>query len=562
VLALFVATVGCVVFTGAFYGTRCPYLYRHAAVAADAPQCSVIGTDILRKGGSAVDAAIAACICLGVVNLHSTGIGGGGFMVVRQAGSDSSSIIDFREVAPQSAYEDMYDEDPDLALTGPLAIAVPGQLKGLDYAHLRYGNLPLADLFAPSINLAREGFPVSKTIAHAIQSIKDILNGSSPEFEGIRELLAPNGEPLKEGDILKQATLADTLQLISDNGIEYFYETMAADMAKEINESGGNYSVGDFTDYRIVERTPTETMFNDYHVISTPPPSGGAVLSMMLSILEGYGFKPGSLSGQDYHLIVEAFKLSYAYRVLLGDPEFNTTVQEVENFMLNKSDVQKLRDRLIRSNTTFPPEHYTEGSPFHIPLRTATSHLSVLAENGDAVAVTTTINTYFGSKIRSKKYGFIFNNEMADFSIPDQDEPDDFLPPGPANYIEPGKRPQSSTTPTVILNRDRRVVMVVGASGGSTITTGVAQVILDILSFGEGLVEAIDRKRLHHQLIPNFVIPEEGFSSEYLAVLEERGHEIKYNKSFSNVVQGIYAPLQGSIYAYSDPRKGGKPDGY
>lgn len=230
--------------------------------------------------------------------------------------------------------------------------------------------------------------------------------------------------------------------------------------------------------------------------------------------------------------------------------------------MLNKTAVTALREQLISSNTTYPPVHYTKDSPFRIPVTTGTSHLSVLAENGDAVAVTTTINSYFGSKIRSSKFGLIFNNEMADFSIPRKVVPTDNLPPGPNNFIEPGKRPQSSTSPAVLLSPDRsRVLMVVGASGGSAITTGVAQVVVGALSFKLGLEESISMPRLHHQLIPDVVYIEKGLAHSIVEGLKERHHNITVG-GFVNNVQGIYVPSPGNIWAFSDPRKGGVADGY
>lgn len=230
--------------------------------------------------------------------------------------------------------------------------------------------------------------------------------------------------------------------------------------------------------------------------------------------------------------------------------------------MLNKTAVAELRRILLSSNTTYLPSHYTLGSPFHIPVTTGTSHLSVLAENGDAVAVTTTINSYFGSKIRSTKYGLIFNNEMADFSIPGKVVPTDHLPPGPNNYIEPGKRPQSSTTPTILLASDHsRVVMVVGASGGSAITTGVTQVMVGAVSFELGLVKSISMPRLHHQLIPDEVYLEEDLPQSIVDGLKERHHNVSVG-GFANNVQGIYVPSPGNIWAFSDPRKGGVADGY
>jgi gamma-glutamyltranspeptidase/glutathione hydrolase/leukotriene-C4 hydrolase len=328
-------------------------------------------------------------------------------------------------------------------------------------------------------------------------------------------------------------------------------------MVQELKQNGAILEEEDFLRYNAVEREPVESKFDGLRVIGVPPPSGGAVLALILNILNGYDFQESDFGSLAYHRIVESFKFAYGQRLRLGDPAFNDTVQEVLGYMLQDSTADYMRSR-IQDNTTHDPSYYLEPLVFGFPSDHGTSHLCVLAPNGDAVAATSTVNNLFGSLIRSETSGVIFNDEMDDFSIPSRDNSDS-LPATATNYIEPGKRPQSSTTPTILLDGDK-VQMVVGASGGKKIPTATAQVILDVLNFKRELSEAVPYPRLHHQLFPNYVRVEPDFPREFRQGLEERGHVVEESPSFA-VVQGILRS-GGLIHATSDPRKGGKPDGY
>eukprot|EP00731_Ephydatia_muelleri_P000924 Em0001g924a len=527
--------------------------YQHAAVAADAATCSQVGVDVLKKGGSAVDAAVASMFCVGVINLHSTGVGGGGFMVYYNATSRKSTFIDYREVAPGAATVNMFtNASSDV---GGLAVGVPGMIKGLEKAWKMFGRLPWADLIQPSIILAKNGFPVTSAIEGAIQArLLYILSG---HFTGLQELLAPNNIPLKQGDILKQTLLADTLTSISQYGSDYFYNSIfTSDMVTELQQDYGSIlTEKDFHNYTAEVRDVLSSQFSGLQVLGASPPSSGAVVALVLNILEGYNFTSQDFGGLSYHRIVEAFKFAYAQRMKLGDPAFNSTVEQVVQYMLSISAAERMRS-LITDNTTHNVSYYELPELFSPLSPTGTSHLSVLASNGDAVSVTGTINNYFGSLMRSKKSGIIFNDEMDDFGTPSKECSTCQIP----NYIQPGKRPQSSMSPTIMLDKNGKVKMVVGASGGSKIPTSVLQVILDVLRFNKTLSDAIAYPRLYHQLIPDYVSVENDFPLEYRQALESRGHIVKALGAYA-VVQGIEV-IDGLIYATSDPRKGGVPAGY
>lgn len=527
--------------------------YQHAAVATDSATCSQVGVDILKKGGSAVDSAVASTFCLGVVNLHSTGVGGGGFMLYYNATSRESTFLDFREVAPLNATVNMFNSTP--SNKGGLAIAVPGMVRGLETAWRMFGRLKWADLVQPSVNIARNGFTVTKTVAAGIQSrLNDIVSG---KFPGLQAIVAPNNVSLKEGDILRQLQLAETLANISLYGADYMYNSsFTSDMVNELKRDYGSIlSVDDFLNYTVRVREVLISQFSGLQVLGASPPSSGAVVAMVLNILEGYNWTVKDFGGLTYHRIVEAIKFAYAQRMLLADPNFNSTVQQITQLMLNTSEASRIRS-LITDSTTHNISYY-ELPEFFSPLsNSGTSHATVLASNGDAVSTTGTINDLLGSLVCSKKNGIIFNDEMDDFGAPNK-VCSLCLPP---NYIEPGKRPQSSMSPTIMLDKYGKVKLVIGASGGAMIPPAILQTVLQVLQFNRTLADAITYPRLYHRLIPNQVTVEQQFPTEYQQALTSRGHTVVVNNNLA-VVQGIEV-IDGLLYAVSDPRKGGAPAGY
>lgn len=496
----------------------------------------------------------------------------GGFMVVHANGIDT--VIDFREVAPANAYAEMFKNSSTLSQIGGLSIGVPGEIRGLEYAWKKFGYLKWSTLLAPAINLAKNGFILDQLQADAIASeLPNILNDT-----GLSSVFAPNGIPLKAGDRCYRTALARTLETISERGADVFYTgVLAQAMVDEINALGGNMTMEDFNNYTPVERTPIRASYNGFSYIAAPPPASGAVMVSVLNILDGFvtahssaaetvrrqlhsiKLNPGPMQPRsllDIQRTTEAFKFGYALRTRIADPfdaNYTSEIEATVAEMLNVTSALNKRSR-INDTATFGPDYY--GAIYDMEETPGTTHLSVLGTKGDAVAVTSTINTYFGSKIMSPTTGVIFNDEMDDFSSPNITNYFG-VPPSPANFIKPGKRPLSSSAPTIIFNAKGEVFMITGASGGTRITTSTIQVIQSVLTFGEGIEDSITRPRFHHQLLPNQFFYEPSFPQDTVAGMQAIGHNATSTSSIA-VVQGIVQYGKGIIHAQSDPRKKGK----
>ncbi|XP_066273902.1 glutathione hydrolase 1 proenzyme-like [Branchiostoma lanceolatum] len=545
-------------------GTGGPY--EKAAVAADSGECSKIGSDILEKGGSAVDAAVATLLCNGLMNAHSMGVGGGFIMTVYNATTNTADVIIARETAPAEASNDMFEDAS--STTGGLAVAVPGEIRGYWEAHQRYGKLPWKDLFQPAILMAEEGFCIGNAMAAALKDTTVMDEIQNPDSHMCEVFCDKNNNILGENQIMKRPQLAQTLRAIAAGNADTLYRgEIAKNLVDDIKEAGGIITLQDLRDYRVNVTSPLSIPLDGSEgtltALSPPPPASGAVLSLILNILQGYTFDATSVEDDDseiltYHRIVEAFKFAYAKRTELGDPNF-VDVEKLVETMTSSDYADSLRQK-INDSRTYNYMYYEPS--FATPPDGGTSHLSVLAPNGDAVAVTSTVNTYFGAKRRSKSTGILLNNEMDDFSIPDQ--PNAYgVPPSPANFIEPGKRPLSSMTPCIILDSNNDVRMVVGASGGSKITTATAYVTMQHLWLGlDDIGDAVEKPRLHHQLVPQHIDIEmlRPFTpEEVLDGLREKGHWI--NASSSAIVQAV-AKIGSDITAHSDSLKGGFPSGF
>ena len=518
----------------------------HGAVAADVEQCSTVGVGILQLGGSAVDSAVASMACLGVINMFSSGIGGGGFMVVF-AGSQTE-VIDFRETAPAAAHRDMYKDLKNGSIYGGLGIGVPGELRGMELAHKRHGRLPWARILQPAIDLALGGFKVTRKLASILKENSDVIMSN----EVMRDVYAPGGSLAKEGDLLKRPRLGKTLKLIALNGVDEFYlGSLAKDVVEEITSQGGIITLEDLENYRAVIRHPVSTKYQGYTLLSAPSPASGAVLLEIMNILEGYNFEPKDRSSVlTYHRIIEAFKFAYAKRTQLGDPEF-ADVKDLTEAMLSKDGAKKVRSR-ISDERTFSADYY--GPHYDVEETPGTSHLSVLAPDNTAVAVTSTINLILGSRVMGNGTGIVYNDQMDDFSLPNVTNYFG-VEPSEANFIEAGKRPLSSCSPTVVA-KEGRVKMVVGASGGTRITTSTALVLLHALSFNRTIDEAVRMPRIHHQLLPNTVYMEEEVSNSLITGLTALGHNMTTPMPRANV-QGILFDVNHHLNASSDFRKGG-----
>ncbi|KAJ1916811.1 hypothetical protein IWQ60_007987 [Tieghemiomyces parasiticus] len=491
-------------------------------VSAENPTCSHIGADILRQDGSAVDAAIAAALCIGVVHSFSSGIGGGGFALVRNA-TDRAELVDFRETAPAAATVDMYQDDITLAQVGGLAVAVPGEIRGFALAHHRYGRLPWADLFRPAIRLARDGFTADKILDLVLQRERDLIF----KDPGFRESYTVDGRLIRQGDTVYRSRLAATLETVAREGADAFYTgRLAHSMVAEARRRGGIITTADFAGYSPLLRPALRSTYRGRTVVTGPPPTSGPVLLLLLNTLELLPFTEGP-TYVNYQRLIEAFKFAYAKRTFLGDPDFVNIANHTARIV--DKDLAVAIRRNITDDHTHPVDYYSPDYDVQEPH--GTTHISILDRRGQAVSLTTTVNLAFGSKVMDPVSGVILNNEMDDFSTQNKSNAFGYYP-SPNNKIVRGKRPLSSSVP-VILEQGGQVQFVAGASGGSRIISAVAQVLVNTLDFNLPLNEAVDRSRLHHQLIPH-----EGVSPDLVSYLQRKGHQAIYRFSNGTVTGG------------------------
>ncbi len=491
----------------------------HGMVVSAHRLASEAGVRVLQAGGNALDAAVAVGYALAVVDPCCGNIGGGGFMTVHLA-DGRETFINFRETAPMAATPTMYldaegRQIDDLSRHGYLAAAVPGTVMGLDHAAAKYGRLPRAALIAPAIALARDGFVLSRADSDILDARADRF-GKDPGAAKI--FLRLDGSHLEPGDRLVQSDLATTLELISEQGPEAFYKgPVAAAVEKASRENGGILSAGDFAAYTVTETTPLTCNYRGYLLVSAPPPSsGGTTMCEILNILEGYDIAgSGFRSAKSVHLMVEAMRRGYRDRnAYLGDPEF--AANPVER-LLSKDYAASLRAEIARGDAE---EGVREGAPSE---KSETTHYSVVDAEGNAVAVTYTINGYFGAGVVAPGTGFFLNNEMDDFAVKPGAANLYGLVQGEPNAIAPGKRPLSSMAPTLV-ERDGKVVLVLGSPGGSRIITTVLETIMNIVDHGMTAQEAVYAPRLHHQSLPEDVYFERsGLSADVVTQLTAMG---------------------------------------
>ncbi len=524
------------------------------------------GVAILKQGGNAVDAAVTTALALAVTHPAAGNLGGGGFLLVRFR-DGRVTFIDFRERAPAAATRDMYLDEagnvlPEASSVGMKAPGVPGTVAGLEYASRKYGKLRWSRVAAPAVRLARGGFTVSHELARSLSGPESSkLLGRFPESRRIfLQNRLRNGRPYRAGDRFVQRDLARTLERIRLGGAREFYHGHTARrLAEFMRENGGLITIEDLKDYKPAERSPLTGAYHGYQVISAPPPSsGGIVLLQMLNMLEGLPLaEKGALSADAIHLTVEAMRRAFADRAeYLGDPDF--TRIPVRG-LIDKQYAVTQRASIDPRRAT-PSAEVRAGNP--LPYESAeTTHISVVDPEGNAAALTYTLENSYGSGVTVPGLGFLLNNEMSDFTPkPGAPNPSGLIQ-GAANAIAPGKRPLSSMTPA-ILTRDGKLALVVGSPGGPTIINTVLNIILAFVDYKMGVQQAVDMPRFHHQWMPDRIRMEAlGFSPDTLALLRARGHEIELRNQWGDA-HSIAVAADGTLLGAADPRLGGKAVGF
>ncbi|MCP5064422.1 MAG: gamma-glutamyltransferase [Ignavibacteriae bacterium] len=540
-----------------------PVKAKNGMVVSASKIASEVGTQILKDGGNAIDASVAVGFALAVTYPFAGNLGGGGFMVLHLKDSKSTTI-DFREKAPLSARQDMYLNEngnfvPELSQTGETSAGVPGSVAGLIYALEKYGTFPLAKVIQPAIDLAKNGWALDDRSAESFKrTLPKFLKYSSSA-----KIFSKNGEAFNQGETFFQKDLAWTLEQIKKNGVDGFYKGKVAELlVKQVKGNGGYITLKDLEKYNPIEREPIYGTYRGHKIISMPPPSsGGIALVELLNILENFTIEKNEWNSSSYiNKLVEAMKYAYSDRTYhLGDEDFYPVPKKK---LLSKEYAKSIFDKL--TPYAKPSTEISTETPSQQKESTETTHFSVYDQEGNAVSVTTTINSGFGSKVVVEGAGFLLNNEMDDFSAK-PGEPNQFgLLGSTANSIEPEKRMLSSMTPTIVLKNDKPYI-IVGSPGGSTIITIVLQVILNAIDFEMDIQEAVNFPRIHHQWLPDKVYCEKySVNKDVETKLLEMGYELANRNSTFRILGSAQAIMikDGFIYGASDPRRSGAAVGY
>ena len=548
-----------------------PVHARQVMVASVHELASQTGVDVMRDGGNAVDAAVATGFALAVVHPAAGNLGGGGFLLLRLANGDVH-FLDFRERAPAKASAGMYLDAkgnviPQASQIGYKAVAVPGSVAGLVEAQQRWGKLPLKQVMEPAIRLARDGFALRYADARSLR------DEQLAQFAESKRIFQRNGNYYEQGEIFRQPELARTLERIAQDPGDFYHGAMARELAAAIQKGGGLISTDDLASYKVVERRAVRGSYRGYQVISAPPPSsGGVALLETLNILEGYDLHAlGSRSAKSIHLTVESFRRAFFDRAeFMSDPDF-TPVPVAQ--LIDKQFAARWResidparatpsDRLKRPKFEDLDQQASMRAPMEVHEGGNTTHLSVVDSAGNAVAITTTLNDVFGSRVTVPGLGFLLNDEMDDFTIKPGVANLYGLIQSSANAIAPNKRPLSSMTPTIVL-KDDRLFLVLGSPGGATIISTVANIIMGVIDFGLDIQQAVNAPRFHHQWMPDELRLEKfGFSPDTLPLLTNGGYGLKQTGYWGDAECIAVDPRTGDRLGASDGRNGGHAIGF
>jgi gamma-glutamyltranspeptidase / glutathione hydrolase len=540
-----------------------PVLASHGMVASQEARATRVGIEILKAGGNAVDAAVAVGFALAVTLPRAGNIGGGGFMLVHLAGRNETLAIDYRETAPAATTRDVFldqagEADPKKSRDSGLAVGVPGTVAGFALAHDKYGSgkFTLAQLIAPALALARNGFMVEDDLADSLPRAAARLT----RWPSTRKIFATaDGGVLRGGDLLVQSDLAATLAAIAERGPRAFYQgEIAEKIAAAVREAGGRMTAEDLSGYRAIERRPVRGSYRGHEVFSMPPPSSGGVhLVQILNILEGFDLRSsGPGAAATLHPMLEAMKLAYADRAeFLGDPDF---VQVPAMGLVSKRYAERLRARIDLARAK-PAREIKPGALLG-PEPDQTTHYSVVDADGNAVANTYTINFSYGLGLVAEGTGILLNNELDDFAAKPGVPNAYGLLGGDANAPGPGKRPLSSMSPTIVL-KDGRVFLVTGTPGGSRIITTVLQVLSNVIDHGMNVAEATIEPRIHHQWLPDQAVAERGFSPDTIRLLTSLGHSVAVGNT-SGSAHSIMRTPEGWAGAADTRQRGTLAAGY
>ncbi|MFO1519578.1 MAG: gamma-glutamyltransferase [bacterium] len=521
----------------------------HDVAATAHPLASEAALEIFRKGGNAIDAAVAAAFALNVVEPQNSGMGGGGFMMIYLARAKEVVVLDYREVAPAMADEEVFRKQS--SQKGEAAAAVPGFLKGMAYALQHYGRLPLKDAMAPAVRLAEKGFPVSPILAKRMKENEGCLG----KYESSKKIFFRDGRILKEGEEWSQQDLAKSFKAVASKGPSVFYEgEIARAIDRLMKEKNGLLRLQDLKNYTLKRREPLHLSYHGYDLALMPPPSaGGILISEMLQIIQDDPLqKWGWASPREAHLLSEAMRVAFYDRArFLGDEDF---VKVPKEELVSPAHAKEWRSKM-RLDRKISERELENSSPVE-SRESHTTHASFVDREGNVVAMTNSLNLLFGSCVIVPGTGILLNDHMDDFSI--GREANAFgLAPGELNRMKPGKRPLSSMSPTLVFKAGRPV-LALGSPGGPTILTNVFQVLINRIDHGFSLEQAVEKPKLNHQYLPDVLQYETGYPETARKALEKMGYRLEERKSWGNVQAVEIDPVSGKVSGVSDPRGEGK----